>query len=247
MMQSFRERILPAATLVAGSACAVLLAGCASSLPVERFYSLTAGAALQPAAGRTAQVAPGAGSAVATAAAGAAAAAPLYVELQAVTVPQQVSRNQLVVTSGAGRVELLEQERWAAPLASEIGQALSLGVTSELGAIDVFRTPTPEQATVYRVSTSVQRFESAPGQYALVDAVWSVRRIGSNGGSNSGGSSGKVLTCRSTAEEKVAPGYDALVAGHRRAVARIAADISQAIRAQAGGTAAACPAAAPAT
>lgn len=221
MMQFFREgarRRAPGATLAAALAAPALLAGCAGSLPAERFYSLTAGAAPQAAA---------------------ALAAPLYVEVQAVTVPQQVSRNQLVVTSGAGRVELLEQERWAAPLASEIGQALSLGVTSGLGAIDVFRTPTPEQATVYRVSTNVQRFESAPGQYALVDAVWSVRKLGNSG-------SGKVQTCRSTAEEKVAPGYDALVAGHRRAVARIAADISQAIRAQAGGTVAACPAAAPA-
>ena len=215
MTQSFRNAALVAA--------AALLAGCAGSLPAERFYSLSAGA-MQPAAPAAG---PGAGSAP---------AAPLYVELQAVTVPQQVSRNQLVVTSGAGRVELLEQERWAAPLASEIGQALSLGVTAELGAIDVYRTPTPEQATVYRVSTNVQRFESAPGQYALVDAVWSVRRVGSN----------KVLTCRSAAEEKVAPGYDALVAGHRRAVARVAADISQVIRAMSGGAAPACPAAAPA-
>ncbi|KQV91229.1 hypothetical protein ASD15_04070 [Massilia sp. Root351] len=214
MMQSFRN-----AAWVAGAA---LLAGCAGSLPAERFYSLSAGAAQGAAP-----------------AAGPASAAPLYVELQAVTVPQQVSRNQLVVTSGAGRVALLEQERWAAPLASEIGQALSLGVTAELGAIDVYRTPTPEQATVYRVSTNVQRFESAPGQYALVDAVWSVRRIGSG--------SGKLLTCRSAAEEKVAPGYDALVAGHRRAVARIAADISQAIRAMNTGAAPGCPAAAPAS
>lgn len=219
MMRCFRQAALAAA--------AALLAGCAGSLPAERFYSLTAGAA-QPAA-------PAAASAT-----GSPPAAPLYVELQAVTVPQQVSRNQLVVTSGAGRVELLEQERWAAPLASEIGQALSLGVTAELGAIDVFRTPTPEQATVYRVSTNVQRFESAPGQYALVDAVWSVRKIGINGGGS------KVLTCRSAAEEKVAPGYDALVAGHRRAVARIAADISQVIRAMSAGAAPVCPAAAPA-
>lgn len=204
MTQSPLKTMIAAATL--------LLAGCAGTPPVERFYSLTAGAPL---------VQPGSAAAV---------AAPLYIELQAVTVPQQVSRNQLVVNSGEGRVELLEQQRWAAPLASEIGQALSLGITGELGAIDVYRTAAPEQATVYRVSTSVQRFESAPGQYALVDAVWSVRRVGSN----------KVLTCRSTADEKVAPGYDALVAGHRRAVARVAADIAKAIRALNSGAGAAC-------
>ena len=196
----------------AAVAVAMTLGGCASTPPVERFYSLTAGGAPLEASSKAGGVA-------------GPAAGPLYIELQAVSVPQQVSRNQLVIASGAGRVELLEQERWAAPLASEIGQALSLGITGELGAIDVFRTAAPEQASVYRVSTSVQRFESVPGRYALVDAVWSVRRVGGN----------KVLTCRTTAEEQVAPGYDALVAGHRRAVARIAADISKAIRALGSG------------
>ncbi|MYN08213.1 PqiC family protein [Pseudoduganella aquatica] len=226
MTQYFRDAATASAAAFAAAlsafAATALLSGCASSLPVERFYSLTAGA--PPSTASPAD------------AGGAQAKTPLYIELQAVSVPQQVSRNQLVVTSGAGRVELLEQERWAAPLASEIGQALSLGVTAELGAIDVFRTPTPEQATVYRISTNVQRFESAPGQYALVDAVWSVRRIGGSGSS-------KVLTCRTFASEPVAAGYDALVAGHRRAIARIAAGISQAVRAQAGGAAPACPSA----
>jgi uncharacterized lipoprotein YmbA len=191
-----------------------LLAGCASA-PPEHFYSLSNGMGVSPGA-ETAAASPPAAS--------------YYIELPAVGVPQQVARNQLVVSSGAGRVELLEQERWSAPLAAEIGQALSLAISGELGVIDVFRTPTPEQAPVYRISTNVQRFESAPGQYALVDAVWSVRLVGSS----------KVLTCRSVANETVAPGYDALVAGHRRAVGRIAADIARAVRSLAAGTAAGC-------
>jgi len=106
-----------------------------------------------------------------------------------------------------------------------------LALSAQLGAIDVFRTQPPEQALVYRISTSVQRFESAPGQYALLDAVWSVRRAGSQ----------QVLTCRSVARETVAGGIDALVAGHRRAVTRLAADIASAVRAQAAGTGS-CPA-----
>ena len=94
----------------------------------------------------------------------------------------------------------------------------------------MFRTPTPDGAPVYRISTNVQRFESAPGQYALIDAVWSVRLVGS----------AKVLTCRSVANEQVAAGYDALVAGHRRAVTRIAADIAKVVRGLAAGTAMTC-------
>ena len=223
------------------------LAGCATP-PVERFYSLSGGvpvAPVAPAASATPATPPARatpatsgmpGTSGVTGAAGTSGAAGasgvLFIELQAVSVPQQVARSQLVVTAGPGRVELLEQERWSAPLAAELGQALSLAVTGELGAIDVFRTPTPEQAAVYRISTNVQRFESAPGQYALIDAVWSVRRVGSNA----------VLTCRSVANEALpaGSGYDALVAGHRRAVQQVGADIAKAVRALAASGQAGC-------
>lgn len=192
---------------------AAALAGCASA-PPERFYSLSAGMGAAAAdSARTTQAAPA-----------------YYIELPAVSVPQQVARNQLVVTTGAGRVDLLEQERWVSPPSAEIGQALSLAISGELGTIDVFRTPTPDKAPVYRISTNVQRFESAPGQYALIDAVWSVRLAGSQ----------QVLTCRSVAQEPVGAGYDELVAGHRRAITRISTDIAKAVRTLAAGTKPGC-------
>ncbi|MYM65756.1 hypothetical protein GTP45_02770 [Pseudoduganella sp. FT55W] len=184
------------------TAAMALIAGCASS-PPEHFYSLSVGMG-----GSAPQATPA-----------------YYIELPAVTVPQQVARNQLVVTTGAGRVDLLEQERWAAPPAAEIGQALSLAVSGDLGTIDVFRTPTPDKAPVYRISTNIQRFESAPGRYALIDAVWSVRLVGST----------QVHTCRSVAQETVSAGYDELVAGHRRAIARISTDIAKTVRILAAG------------
>ena len=189
-------------------AAAVLLAGCAAS-PPEHFYSLSNGMGVS-----------------------AAPAAPpgYYIELPAVTVPQQVARYQMVVSTEAGRIDLLEHDRWSAMPAAELGQALSLAITGELGTVDVFRTPTTDGAPIYRISTNVQRFESAPGKYALIDAVWSVRLVGST----------KVLTCRSVANEPVGGGYDALVAGHRRAVGRIAADISKVIRGLAAGAATGC-------
>ena len=192
------------------AAAVVMLAGCASA-PPEHFYSLSSGM------GMGVVQAP-------------AARAAYYIELPAVTVPQQVARNQLVVTTGTGRVDLLELERWASLPASEIGQALSLTISGELGTIDVFRSPVPDKAPVYRISTNVQRFESAPGQYALIDAVWSVRLVGST----------QVLTCRSVAQETVGAGYDELVAGHRRAVARIGGDISRAVKALAAGANSGC-------
>ena len=197
------------AALAISTAAALALAGCAST-PPEHFYSLSNGMGVAPKTD-----APAAG---------------YYIEVPAVTVPQQVARNQMVVTTGAGSIDLLEYDRWASPPASEIGQALSLAISGELGTIDVFRTPSPDGTPVYRVSTNVQRFESAPGKYALIDAVWSVRLVGGT----------KVLTCRSVANEEVGAGNDALVAGHRRAVVRIGADISKAVRALAAGGNAGC-------
>ena len=204
-------RLASVANVVSAAAVAAVLAlaGC-SSTPPDRFYSLATGM--------------GAPTAHSGAAPG------YYVEIPAVTVPQQVARKQLVVVTD-GRMDLLEQDLWTSPPAAEIGQALSQVVTGALGAVDVFRTPTPEGATVYRISTNVQRFESAPGKYALLDAVWSVRRVGSP----------QVLTCRTVASETVGAGNEGLVAGHRRAVARLGADVATAVRALAANGSAACP------
>lgn len=182
-------------------AAAALLAACASPVP-DRFYTLSGDGDVAPAP------------------AAMAAAAPVYIEMLAVNVPAQVKRKELVVSQGPGKVDLLDHHRWAGPLADEIGHALSQRVTAQLGAIDVYRTPVPPGATPWRISTNVQRFESAPGSYALIDATWSVRRVGSDA----------VLTCRSVLREPVGGGYEALVAGHRAALDKLGDAIAAAVR-----------------
>jgi uncharacterized lipoprotein YmbA len=194
--------------LAACIAAAMLLGACASA-PPDRFYTLGASA---------------------PAAAAAPAGETVYIEMLAVTVPAQVRRKQLVVATGPGQVDMLEHHRWIGPLADEIQQALSLEVSNRLGAIDVNKTPYPDGAAPWRISTNVQRFESVSGAYALLDATWSVRRVGSEA----------VLTCRSVLREPVGQGYEALVAGHRAALARLAQAMAAAVRK--GGVAGACSA-----
>lgn len=181
-------------------ALASLLGACASNVP-DHFYTLSGGVP-------------------APASAPAASGGKVYIEMLAVNVPVQVKRNQLVVSDTPGQVDLLEHHRWAAPLADEISHALSLRVSGDLNAIDVYRTPYPAGATPYRISTNIQRFESVTGSYALLDATWSVRQVGSE----------TVLTCRSVFREEVGPGYDALVAGHRAALAKLGDAIAAAVR-----------------
>jgi len=203
----------PRARCYAGWFLTVALAGCASA-PPDRFHTL-AGAAD-----------PAVSTALATP-----AATPLYVEMLAVSVPEQVQRKQMVVTGTDGRIDLLEHERWVGPLEGEIGRVLSLGVTGALGAIDVFGMPYPPGPPVYRISTNVQRFDSMLDRYALVDAVWSVRQLKGN----------TVLTCRSVLRENAGPGYDALVAGHRRALDKLAAQMAAAVHSLAVDGRGACP------
>ncbi|WP_250450307.1 PqiC family protein [Caballeronia sp. ATUFL_M2_KS44] len=176
-----------------------VLAACASS-PSSRFYTLGGAAQGQMAVSS--------------------APASFYFELAPVDMPQQVSRNQLVVQSSAAQVSVLEQERWASLPADEVRRALSGDLAQQLNAIDVYGTPYPESAQVYRVKVKVQRFESWPGSQSVIDAVWSVR----------GGASQAVMTCRTVADERVGDGYDALVDGHRKAVNEIASAISAAVR-----------------
>lgn len=197
------------ANTVVASLFVAAIAAC-SSTPVDRFYTLSGGPAT---------VAPPAGD-----------AAPLYFEMRPVTVPAQLRRPQMVVGTGAGTIDLEEHHRWAGPLAEEIGNSLSLNIAARLGGVDVYRSAAPDDSTVYRIGADIQRFESRPGDYALVDAVWSVRRLDGSA----------VQTCRSVFQEPVGPGHDALVAGHRAALDKLAAAIAANVRGQMEGRAPGC-------
>lgn len=194
-----------------GLLLALILTGCASS-PPEHFYTLSGNTGV--------------------ARMGMPASTPLYIEVTTVSIPPQVRRTQFVVRTSGGGVDILEQQRWAGPLSGEIGQALSLGITARLGAVDVYHTPYPDKVVVYRVSTNVQRFESAPGEYALLDAVWSVQER----------SRGTILTCRTVVHEPVGPGYEALVEGHRIAVDQLALAMASVITSMTTGVTGSCPA-----
>ncbi|SIT35961.1 conserved exported hypothetical protein [Paraburkholderia ribeironis] len=191
-------------------AAAVAMAACSS--PPSRFYTLGAD---------------GAAGAAAPLSTSTSAAPAWLIEVAPIDVPPQVAKNQLVVQTGPTQVQVLEQERWASLPGDEIRRALSTHLTQQLGTIDVYGTAHADTTPVYRVSMNVQRFESWPGSHALIDAVWSVRAVRSN----------TVMTCRSVVSEPVSGGYDALVDGHRRALAQISAQIGSAVQGMAAAVA----------
>jgi uncharacterized lipoprotein YmbA len=102
---------------------------------------------------------------------------------------------------------------------------LAANLAQALGDAQVSAYPRGTGAEAdYRVVVDIQRFESAPGETATVEALWTVSPgIGKSGASRSGRSAVREPT--QGAE------YDALVAAHSRALASISRDIAEAIRA----------------
>lgn len=186
----------PATRLILCASVA-LLAACAS--PVSRFYTLSAATAPAP------------------------LSSDLSIIVGPVSVPASVDRPEIVVTTGPNQVRLEEYDRWASPLENEISRAVAENLVALLGTPRVTQSSqTLGTGADYRAAIEVQKFESAPGASAVVDAVWTVRRTKDD----------RSRTGRTTVREAVPQqDYDALAAAHSRAIARLSQDIAAAVRA----------------
>jgi uncharacterized lipoprotein YmbA len=175
----------------------VTVAGCAS--PRSNFYTLTPSA--KPAA----------------------AAASYSVAVGPVSVPSEVDRPQIVVRLAANQVAIDEFHRWASPLPDAISRVIAENLAATLGTphVTVFTQPTAAGAR-YRVLVDVLRLESAPGESATLDAVWTVRST----------KDGTTRSGRTKASEPVPDReYTTLAAAHSRALGRLSADLAGAIQA----------------
>ncbi len=189
--------------LISSVAASVLLAaasGCARS-PNVTFYTLSA---MSPEAASP-------------------AASLRAVAVGPVTLPELVDRPQLVIKVAADRVDILETERWAEPLKSEIPRLLAENLARLLRPARVSTIDQSESRDAeYRVLVDIQRFQTVPGEGVEIDALWSVRRSAVGAVPRRG---------RSQVREPAAgTGYDALVAAHGRALAAISGDIAKALR-----------------
>lgn len=155
------------------------------------------------------------------------------IEVMPVDVPMQVDVPQMVVRVGNGELVPVDTRRWIAPLPNELRNALSWQLTHALGVRDVAGFSKSATTPTYRVTLRVQRFDSAPGAYARIDALWSIR---------SSGDDASALVCTSGANVTVGAGYPALAQGHQQALAQIAGDIAASISsARKSGNTPACP------
>lgn len=177
---------------------ALVLVGCATTTPNANFYTLSVAGV--PAVAKSA----------------------VSLAVGPVSVPADVDRPQIVVSSGPNRAFIDENNRWLSPLRNDIARVLAGDLAALLGSPKV----TPAARTLsadadYRVAVDVQDFRSAPGESASLDAVWSLRRS----------RDGKTVLGRTTlSEPTVDKSYDALAAAHSRVLAGMAKEIGEAVR-----------------
>ena len=178
----------------------VALAGCASS--PAHFYTLSATAPPSSAASKIA------------------------VAVGPVSIPADVDRPQIVVSTSANQVSVDDFNRWASPLQDNLSRVIAEDLVALLGTPRVTLFPQTLGADPdYRVQIEIRNFESVPGKSAALDAVWTVRRT----------RDGKTETGRTSARETVdGTGYDALAAAHSRGVARLSRDIAEVVRTLSG-------------
>lgn len=138
------------------------------------------------------------------------------IRIESLIVPPQVDRPQIVVRQGNTGMAILETQWWGASLGDELRSAL----------LDQMVNSNPQRKLSVRLE--VQRFDSIPGQYGLLDVKWRLR----NGEEI-------LMTCRSRLQTPSGPSIDELVAAQQNNVKRLAALISQA----ALGTRSSCPSA----
>ena len=158
----------------------------------------------------------------------AAVTAPFRLEIG--SIPAQVDRSELVVRLPDGRMAIVDSERWIAPVGDELQNALSLELLRRLGAISPSE-PTGPGSLIIRLD--LERFESSPYRYALVEASWHLAL-------KSPAHNVSVL-CRSRAYEQVTGSYPDLVRGYQRAVAAVASEIATVAQESMRGLPAECP------
>jgi uncharacterized lipoprotein YmbA len=203
-------RRLPALSLPAVALAALLpavLTGC-SHTPATQFHTLVPGVASQavPSAGFSFRID------------------------SPVAVPAQVDRPQMVLRHADGSVQVLEQQRWVAPLAEEWPAVVAERIAQRSGGLDATRLTAP--GPVYRVQLALQRFEMSAAGSAMQQVQWSLFKPGQ---------AAPALGCLVAVDGSAGPEPAALAAAQRQLTMQVGDGIAAALRSLQQSGSARCP------
>jgi hypothetical protein len=183
----------------------VTMTSCASSPPI-RYYTLSAeGASPRAAAMKHPASGPYA--------------------IDAVSIPDILDRPQIVLRTSTNAVEMLDDDRWAAPLPDQLERVLAAELSARLGPDAVIDPglPTNVQAE-RRITVSILGFEPRENGESSLEASWVI----SDAKSGSTVTSNRVFRTRHVATTK-GPGVIDIVGTMSGLVAETADDIATAI------------------
>lgn len=193
-------------TILAATAIASLLMGCANNSSRTHFYTL-------------------APQATASAPFAAPGDQPLAIELAPVAVPERLARPQLVVREGNGSASaqllILEHHRWAASFENELRDALSSGIAARLGATNQSKASGASIPATYRISVQLRQFDAVGAQRVDTSFSWTLRHVKGQ----------RAMSRELTLSEPVSgDSVDALAQATQKLVQHMADAIAQSIR-----------------
>jgi uncharacterized lipoprotein YmbA len=153
------------------------------------------------------------------------AAAPAYIELAPIAMPERFARPQMVVRKkgapGSPAVDILEDHRWSSSFENEMRDALGSSIASRLGAVDVTKTGRQRGQPATRIAVQLGQFDAVEGSGVEASFTWTVRRT----------DEGPATGCQLSISEPVGAGFDALAQGAQRVTAKLADAIAGSVSA----------------
>jgi uncharacterized lipoprotein YmbA len=148
----------------------------------------------------------------------------LSIGIGPVEIPIMLDRPQIVTRSGPNKLNIDEFNRWAGRLdesfARVLAQNISLLLATDQVAVYPWQT---DFKPLYRIALKINYFEGQWGKDVLLEAIWSVTGLQSQ---TTPGMQKTTINEPLSAEQN----YEALVAAHSRAIARLSRDIAQEIQ-----------------
>ena len=154
--------------------------------------------------------------------------------LSGVRVPDRLDKPQIVLRTSDSEVVALEQQRWAAPVGSELRDALSANLATTLSAVDVGSAAAPAGVPLYRIGAEMRSYDARPGQGVTALVTWRVSRDAA-----AQGASTAALTCQTmlalpvsgpSAAADSEAGVNAVVSSTQRLVQQWSQQIAQSVQ-----------------
>ncbi|MBW1644405.1 MAG: membrane integrity-associated transporter subunit PqiC, partial [Deltaproteobacteria bacterium] len=140
-----------------------------------------------------------------------------------VQLPQFLNRPQIVIRSGPNKLTVSEFHRWGGYFDQDFLRVLAQDISILMPTNRVIEFPWDDRADPdYRIEFNVQQFDGQPGNFVLLNTVWTIK----------GRKGTKALYAKRSIIRQPVSGndYEALVAAHSQALAALSREIAAAIK-----------------